>query len=215
MNHRLGRAPGHAGGRRCIEAVFEYIEVKRTQIHNAIVVEGVVDAVELEPLISLEDFLDEVLELVESEPVQFLHLPVGDRIGRRIEIVQVAQQEPACVSDSAVRFAQPFQDVLGNADVVPVVFGGDPKAEYLGPVLADDFLGGYDVSERFGHLVSLAVNDEAVGEHGLVRSGPPGPDRRKKRGMKPSTVLIAALQVQVCGQPQFGLTLQDGRKGGP
>ena len=98
-----------------------------------------------------------------SEPVEFLHLPVGYRIGRRVEIVQVPEQEPACVSDSAVRFAQPFQDVLGDADVVPVVFGGDPQAEYLGPVLADDFLGGDNVSERFGHLVSLAVNDEAVG----------------------------------------------------
>ena len=57
MNHRLGRAPGHAGGRRCIEAVFEYVEVKRAQIHHAIVVQGVIDAVELESLVSLEDFL--------------------------------------------------------------------------------------------------------------------------------------------------------------
>src|SRR5208282_6438475 len=99
----------------------------------------------------------------------------------RVEIIEVSQQEPAGVSDSTVGFAQPFQDILGNADVVPVIFCGDPKAEYLGPVLANDFLGSYNVSERFGHLVSLTVNDEAMRENCFVRGRVPGSDRCEKR----------------------------------
>ena len=71
---RLCRAPGGAPGPGRVEPVFEDVEVKGAQVHDAIVVKGVIDPVEFETLVALANFFDQVLELVEGEPVKFVHL---------------------------------------------------------------------------------------------------------------------------------------------
>ena len=49
-----------------------------------------------------------------------------------------------------------------------VVLGRDPEAQDLGAVLRDEVLGRDALPTRLRHLPPLAVDDEAVGEHGAV-----------------------------------------------
>ena len=56
------------------------------------------------------------------------------------------------------------QDLGRYADIVAVVFGRDPKTQYFRSVLANNLFGCDNVSKRFGHLMALSIDYEAVGE---------------------------------------------------
>src|SRR5690606_21669401 len=53
------------------------------------------------------------------------------------------------------------------------------------------------VSIALAELVTLLVDDEPVGEHGLVGRLAKGDDAVPKRGLKPAAMLIAAFEIEI------------------
>ena len=89
-----------------------------------------------------------------------------------MKVVEIPQDEPARVPDPPVGLDETLEDLLGDPDVLGIVLGGYPEPKDLGPVTVDDRLGIDHVPDGFGHLLPVAVHDEAVGQH-IPIGGPP------------------------------------------
>ena len=92
------------------------------------------------------------------------------------------------------------QDLLADADLLPVVGHRDPQPEDLGAALLDDVLRRDDIAERLRHLPAFVVDEEAVREHLPERRPPARAEPDQQRALEPAAMLIAAFEVHV-GRP--------------
>ncbi len=76
----LRGAAGVAGGREGVHAVFEHVEIEGAEVDDGELVDGVVDAVELEGLVPVEDFLGEVAGAGEHVAIERQKLGFGDAV---------------------------------------------------------------------------------------------------------------------------------------
>ena len=160
----------------------------------------------LEPL---RDTVEYSLEAGEDPAVDFVHLLGGDRIDGRVEVVNVAQEVAERVPDTPIHFHQVVDDVLGDADIVPVIRGGYPEPEDVRPVLLDDLLGAHRVSHGFRHFPSFAVNDEPMCQDGAERRVTPSSHTVQQGSLEPPAVLVAPLEVHFRRPTQFRARFQD------
>ncbi|VTR68162.1 hypothetical protein DESC_70002 [Desulfosarcina cetonica] len=200
VHGRLGATPRQGCRRAGVEPVLEDIQVEGGEIHGTVVIQAVVDHMELIGVIRLEGTLDHPLEFVQGEAVDIQHLVNRHGVLLGIEIVQVAQDEPAGVTDPAIGVAELLEDVVRNAHIIAVVRGRHPHAQDLGAVLVDDRLGRHHVAQGFGHLLTLGVDHEPVGQDGLVGGLLASAHGGQKGAVEPAAMLVAALQIEV-GRP--------------
>ena len=98
---------------------------------------------------------------------------------------------------------RPVHDVGGrpvvDGDVVAEVLRRDPESDDVGAVLGDVGIGGLWllVGAALGNFLAGLVDDEAVGEDGLVGRGALLNHRSPKRGLEPAAVLIRAFEIQI------------------
>ena len=182
---------------------------------RAEVVGRVEHRVELIVVVGAPHALDQLAQAQERPPVQLVELIVGYAVPLGIEVGERAEQEPARVADTPVRIGQAIEDLLGDADVLRIVFCRHPQAQHLGAVLRDQLLGRDRVAARLGHLAAVAVDEEAVREHGAIRRRVARADRLEQRGVEPAAVLVRALEVHVGGPPEIGPRLEHGGVAAP
>jgi len=151
--------------------------------------------VKLIGLIGLECFFHKALQLVQGKAIDFGHFSIGYIVLTRRKIIQVAQHEAAGVSDSAVCIAELFQDIIGNPDVVPVIRSRHPEAQNLGAKFIDDLFRRNHITHGFGHLPPVRIHDKSMRQYSIVRSPVPGADGCQQGTVKPSAMLITALQI--------------------
>src|SRR5262249_4821449 len=96
------------------------------------------------------------------------------------------------------------QDLLGEAQLLPVVGGRHPEPQQLGAVAGDDLLGGGHVAFRLRHLLAGAVDDEAVRDDGVVRRATLDGDAGEQCAVEPTAMLVAALEVDVGATAELG-----------
>src|SRR5439155_25777074 len=108
------------------------VEVEGTHVDAAEIVEGVEEDVELEVLVRGETALQERVSPVERPAIELRQPLDRDRITRRVEVVEVGEQEARGVADAPVRLDEAAEDLLRNAHLFPVVGGGDPEPQPLG-----------------------------------------------------------------------------------
>lgn len=102
---------------------------------------SVVHDVEIVSGIGLPHSLAELGQLHQCPAIKLFHLPVGNAVYRRVEIVQVAQDKAGGVADPPVDIGQLFEDIWGDADIAPEIGGGNPQPQNICAVLLPDFFG--------------------------------------------------------------------------
>ncbi len=152
----------------------------------------------------------QVSERHERETVETGQILVRNSV-RRVEVVHVAEQEPERVADAPVRLARAFENLIGDAHVLGVVGCRHPQTDDVRAVLGDDIERRDHVAERLRHLTTLAVHDEAVGEHAAERSLTVHAHAREKRGLEPATMLVRTLKVKFSWTPQLRAGFQNAR----
>src|SRR5215469_1199692 len=89
-----------------VEAILEHIKIKCAEIHDAIVVDGVVDAVEIVTRVPITTQGYKFGGALEHPPVHFFELLAGQGIASWIEIAEIAQSKAKGVANLAVGFAE-------------------------------------------------------------------------------------------------------------
>src|SRR2546425_8073234 len=100
----LGGAASFAARRLGVEAIFQDVEVECAEVHDAKIVDGVIDAVEFIGLVPLAALLDEFGGALEHPAIELFHFGSGKRVARRIEITYVDEREAESVADFAIGF---------------------------------------------------------------------------------------------------------------
>ena len=133
--------------------------------------------------------------------------------------MQVAEQDAQGVADAAVGLAGLLEQLLAERHVVLVVDAGGPQAHHVAAVLVVVVVGGHRLGGLVAALVALAdllaagVDDEAVGDDGLVRRGAAHGDADHEAALEPAAVLVGALDVHVGRAGQFGVAVEHGDRG--
>ena len=154
-------------------------------------------------------------EPVKDEPVQFRHPFDRPHVLCDVKIGKIAQDEPAGIADPAIGVGQLPHDIIGNADISPVIGRSGPEPEHIGPVLFDNRIRRHHIANGLGHFAPVLIHHKAMGENGLI-GGLAGPAHTgQKGGMKPSPVLVASLQIHIGRARQPFPFFEDGRMAHP
>src|SRR3989449_6789914 len=170
---------------------------------------------ELVGLVGARHAAHEPAQPVEDPPVDLVESRRRLAIARRVEVGEVAQEEPERVADPAVRVGEAVEDLAGDPDILGVVLGRYPQAKDLGAVLRQEVVEADDVAEGLRHLSSVAVDEEPVRDDALIGWRAARADRLEERGLEPPAVLVRALDVHLRRPPELGPRLEDGRVAAP
>ena len=213
IEHGAHGAPARRMRRVAIERILADVEVEGREIDRAEVMQRHEHLVEGEVFAPASDVAVEAVE-----PVQHPALQRG-QLGRRqalagVEIGEVAQQVAQRVAQPAVGIDLMAQDLVADPEIFGVVRAHHPEPEDVGAVALVHLLRRDDVAERLRHLAPLAVDHEAVGEHGVVGRAAAGAAGFEQRAVEPAPVLVRAFEVERGRPHQLRPLLQDEAVGG-
>ena len=112
---------------------------------------------------------------------------------------------------SPIGFDQAIENLIRDAHVLAIVFGGHPQAQNLCAEFFDDLLRRDHIAQGLGHLSSLAVERETVSEDAFIRRAPARCQRGEQRRVKPAAVLVAAFEIKIGSATQARIALDDRR----
>jgi hypothetical protein len=121
----------------------------------------------------------------------------GAQVARRLEAMQVAEQEARGVADAAVGVRVALEDFLRQRHLVAVVGRRDPQAQDVRAQRLHDVLRLDAVAQRLRHLAAVLVHGEAVGQALPIRRGLVDGDAGQQRTLEPAAMLVGAFQVQI------------------
>ena len=130
-------------------------------------------------------------------------------------VAHIAQEDLEGVPKLAVRLADLGEESFAEGHFILPIDRGDPKAENVGAVLVVEVRGvgrlALFLGVGFGSLLTgLGIDDEAVGENGLVGSLVTHSDGEHKRALEPSAVLVGSLEIEVGRATEFGMSIHHG-----
>ena len=185
-----------ARGREGVHAVFEHVEIKGAQVHDGEFVDCLVDAMELEGFVPGEDLFGEIARAGQHVAVERQKLGLGDLIARRVEAVQISEQEAEGVAQLFVELGAALHQVLAGGHVFAEINRRDPQAHDLAAHAVGNVHRIDAVAERFRHGAALLVERPAGGCDTRVGRAAAQRDRGQQRRVEPSAVLVAALEIQ-------------------
>jgi hypothetical protein len=100
-----------------------------------------VNNVELKMLIGLVNPKDEFLKLMEGPSVHFMKLRIGNPVSLWVEVIEVSQKKTIRIPDPKVTVGQPFQDLVGDLNIIFVILCCNPESQDICSQLMDDFFG--------------------------------------------------------------------------
>ena len=152
-----------------------------------------------EILISLVYLVHELGELCDRPSVYLQHLfGLYKVIG--IKVCDISEDISRGISNLEIHLGKLLEDLLGNSYIDAVIGRSNPESQYICAILLNYIEGIDSVAERFGHLLALSVDDPAVSKDILIGSALSlCGNSRKERGLEPASVLVCALEVEVCG----------------
>ncbi len=193
----LRGAAGVALGGAGVEPVFEHVEVESAQVFRAVNLQLGHHGMELVALVVGQDVFLQLRGAGQRVAVDLQQLAQRHRVGFRVEIGRVGQQEAQRVADAAVAVHHAGEDLVVDAQVTRVVGRGRPQADDLGAHLVADLLRRHGVAHRLGHLAALAVDGEAVGQQALVGRTTVDGASGQQRAVEPAAMLVMAFEVEV------------------
>src|SRR5580704_14224200 len=152
-----------ARGREGVHAVFEDVEIERTQVDDSEVVDGLVDAMKFEFLIPAENFFGELAGAGEHVLIEWQELRFGDAIACGVESIEISEEEAEGIADLAIELGTAGHEVFAGSHVFAEVDGGYPESNDLSAHAVGDVDGVHTVAERFRHRAALLVEGPAGG----------------------------------------------------
>ena len=152
-----------------VEAVFQDIEVERTQVFRA--ERNNVFYGKMESIARIVITCQTLLQLTSQYhgvAVDFHHVCLLHGIFNRIEVAEVGKQEAQGIADTAVAFGYALEDFFGNCQFAAVIGGCRPQTQDVRAKLIIDFLRCNDVADGFRHFAAVLVNHETVGQQLFV-----------------------------------------------
>ena len=202
IEHGADGAPAHRIVRVAIERILADVEIEGREIDRAKVVQRHEHLVERKRLAPAPDIAVEAVEPVQHPAFQRRH-----RICRQplagLEVGQVPQQVAERIAQPAVGIDLVTQNLVADPEVFGVIRADHPEAEDVRAVALVHLLRGDDVAKRLRHLAPLAVDHEAVGEHGVVRRAAACAAGFEERAVEPAPVLVRPFEVEGRGPHQL------------
>ena len=182
-----------------VEAIFQHVKVKRAEVHDAVIMDGVVDAVEFVIRVPFAAFLHQFRSAVQHPPVDFFELVVRERVARRIKISQVSQREAEGVANLAIGLGELGHHPFAHLYVRLVFDRCDPEAQQVRTPLLANLSRGNHVTERLGHRPALLVERPAVRDDSAIRRRVARAGGHQQRAMEPAAILIRSFEVNIGG----------------
>ena len=101
-----------------------------------------------------------------------------------------------------------------------IIDAGGPEANHVTTVLVVVVVGGHGLGGLVGALVAFAdlfaagINDETIGDDGLVRSDAADGDADHEAALEPAAMLVGALDIDIGRAIELGVAIQNGDGGG-
>ena len=144
--HGLG-APTPPGRRRvAVGAVLDDVEVDVGELGHHIVVQGAVHAVETVLRVGLLHLGVDLAHAGKRAGIHGQQLFHGDGVRRRVEVVELGEQEAERVAEAAVGVARALEDLVVDSHVGRGVDRRHPQADDVGAHLVADLVGVDDVA---------------------------------------------------------------------
>ena len=191
-----GSARG-ARGRHRVEAVFQDVEPEGAQLDDAEAVHFLVNHVEVVVAVGLDDLRLQRARAGECPAVDLQQALDGQRIARRVETRQIAEQESQGVAHAAVAIRHALEDLVGDTHLRAVVSRCDPKPQHIGTEGVHDLLRRHHIAERLRHLAALVVHGESVRDDLAVGRNAAARNRSEQRAVEPAAMLIGAFEVEI------------------
>src|SRR5206468_8751880 len=131
---------------------------ERGEIHRAEVVDRVEDRVELIFLVRASHAVDQPRQTVEDPAVDLVEPRVRLAIARRIEVVEVAEQEPERVAHPPIGVGKPVQDLGRHPDLLPAPPRPPPPPPHSPPLPPPPPPPPHPLPHALPHLPSLPVH---------------------------------------------------------
>ena len=197
-----------------VQTVLQRVEVDIGELGHHEVVERAVGAGELVDGIGIVHLGLHLRQAGEHETVERQQVVERHAVALAVVVlIEDGQQEAQGVAEAAVGVGRTGQDLVVAGDVHRGIHRGDPQADDVGAHLVADLVGIDHVTERLGHLTALAVEREALGDHGLVRGDVVRAHGGEQRALEPTAVLVGTLEVHVGRIGELGTVLADGLPG--
>jgi hypothetical protein len=116
-----------------------------------------------------------------------------------IEIVQVRQQISKRIADFAILVAELLNCFRRGGDVSLIIHRAAPQPQQVGAVAVDLIDGLHIFLVRLRNLRAIGFHHETVRENARVRSASHRAERRQKRKLEPSAVLVGAFEIKIGG----------------
>ncbi len=208
VHHGAAGAAAQAVGTVAIERVLADVEIERRQGLRAEIGDRADDVGEIVTRIGVAHALIEAMDLVQDIAFQRRHIVIVDGFGGVIAL-QRAQQVAYGIAQLAIGVDGRLDDLLADAQVFGIVRQRDPQAQdfdarFLGDVLRRD-----DIALGLGHLLTLFVENEAMGQDGVERRTAAGAATFQQRRLEPAAVLVGTLKIEV-GRPLAVITAFQG-----
>ena len=188
---------------RRVQAILQNVQIEATEIHDAEVMDLLIDEVKLVVAVRRDDVFMQRPRPRQRPAIECDQFGGRHGVTGRVEAGKIAEQEPDRVAHAPVRVGHALQDLIGDTHVVGVVRGSDPESQHVGAERSDYLLWHHGVADGLRHLVALLVHCEAVRQHTAVGGVRVHRDRGQQRGVEPAAVLVAAFQVQVRRHPDL------------
>ena len=111
--------------------------------------------------------------------------------------MEVAETVAGRVAQFAVGIRDPLENLVRDAHILMVVERRTPEAQDLRPHLLDHLLRLDDIALRLRHLLAVAIDRPAIGDHRPVGCSALDLQSNHQRGVEPSPELIASLEVDI------------------
>ncbi len=134
--------------------------------------------------------------------------------------MKIAQQHAEGVANAAVALSGLLEEFFAEGDVVLIIDAGGPEADHVATVLVVVVVGGHGLGGFVGALIAFAdlfaagIDDETVGDDGLVGGDAADGDADHEAALEPAAMLVGALDIDIGGAIQLGVAIQDGDGGG-
>jgi len=108
---------------------------------------------------------------------------------------EIAEHPAQRVAELAIGIDGGLQDFGTDAQIIGVIGSRDPHPQNIGARLFHHVLRRHHIAERLRHLAAVLVENEAVGEHRVVRRDPARAARFQQRGVEPAAMLVGAFEI--------------------
>ncbi len=204
VEHAARRAAADARLRIAVKRVLADVVIEGREIGRAEIGERVEDAVEVVSPVTLAHGLVELAQAMEHEAVELGHRARSEALALG-KVREIGEREAQRVAQLAIELDGGLEDLGADAQVLGEIRARDPQAQDFGAAFGRDLLRRDRRARRFRHLLAVLVDDEAVGEHGVVRRPPARAAALEQRGLEPAAMLVRAFEIERGGPGEIGL----------